>query len=223
MKLLYAIKSCLHDLDRGFHDVIRNTWGRDITEGTLRFFVGGPERTTLFSDEVQLDCPDGYHDLPHKTRTIFSWAIKQQYDFCWLGDTDTFLIPRKLMDSDFQNYDYMGVNSRPWGVPFDYTSRDRNGTERFHAGCYPWASGGYGITISRKAMELVVAVEPTFWAEDMQIGQILNPAYNRGEIKIGTFIMGQVSQHFPQGRFNSGYDLKFGWQEEMQRLHGVNN
>lgn len=219
MRLLFAIKSCLLDLDRGFHDPIRNTWAQDITEGTLRFFVGGPERTTLFQDEVQLDCPDEYHELPYKTKAILKWALVQQYDFVFLCDTDTLVFVDKLMRSDFDQFDYYGVNSRPWGKSFDYISRDRDGIEHSHPQCWPWCSGGFGVSLSRKAMEYVVAVEPTVWAEDMQIGLVLNPLYNEEKVKLKSIKQGDVALHFPQSRYNSGYDPRFGWMEEQHKAN----
>jgi len=219
MRLLIAIKSCKQDMDRGFHDVIRKTWGLDafVYGANLFFFIG--DNYIINHDEIILKCLDDYASLPFKTRAILRWSLDHDYDFTFLADTDTYLKVDALMRSNFQQYDYMGVNSRPWGVPFEYTSRDRAGVEHYHPQCWPWCSGGFGVTLSRKAAEYIVAVEPSGWAEDMHVGAVLNPLYNEGKIKINSVQQGDIAWHFPQSHFSSGYDPKFGWMEEQYKRY----
>jgi hypothetical protein len=221
MKLLIAVKSCQADMVRGDHQVIRDTWGKDIVGADLRFFVGAGE--TSREDEVNLGCPDEYHALPYKTRAILKWSINNGYDYSFLCDTDTFVIPNKLMQVNFTAFDYVGVNGRPLGVTFPYNAKDRNGVDHFISHAWPWASGGYGYFLSKKAAEYVVVREPDLWAEDMFVGSVLGPLYNEGKIKMSNMnlLEGTCTFHFPQHQYKSGYDPKFNWMPEMQAKYGV--
>lgn len=219
MRLLVAVKSCRADMVRGDHQVIRDTWGKDIVGADLRFFVGAGE--TSGEDEVNLGCPDEYHALPYKTRAILKWSVLQGYDMNFLCDTDTYVIPRLLMKVGFEDYDYFGMNGRKLGVTFPYSARDRNGVEHFIPHCWPWASGGFGYFLSKKAAEFVISREPDTWAEDLWVGSIMGPLYNEGKIKMANMnrLEGICTWHFPQHIYKSGYDPKFGWVEKMYAEH----
>lgn len=224
MRFLIAIKSCQYDLERGYHQVIRNTWGKDVASLgiDLIFFTGNrkPPKETLHWDEVSLDCKDDYDALPFKTREICRWAVAGGYDFVFLADTDTFLIPSKLLKCGFEEYDYYGLIQRPLGKLFSYDAVSRSG--KHHPGMYyPWASGGYGYFLSKYAAKIVSNCEPDVWAEDMFVAQIMNEQYNHGKIIIGDAknMVGQCTWHFPQTEYKSGYDLKFGWMDKMYREH----
>lgn len=218
MKFLLAIKSCKADWDRWYHSVIRNTYAQDIVNADLRFFMGGDiDPSMIHNDEVLLEVPDDYNSLSQKTKAIMQWALDRGYDFVFLCDTDTYLIPSKLATCGFEKYDYMGLIRRPLGIPFPYKAVDREGKIHFYESVYPWASGGYGYFVSRKAMEEIVKHKPNLWAEDMWVSQILSPLYNRGEIKIfdAHNFENEISWHFPAGLYKSGYDLKFNWLDDM--------
>lgn len=221
MKLLIAVKSCQHHRGRGDHDVIRNTWGKDVRGADLRFFAGlmGPTIAAPYDDEEVVDCKDDYDSLPYKTREILRWSIGGNYDFTFLCDTDTYVIPDKLMKSGFEQFDYAGMNSRPATETFSYNALDRWKKDHYIERCWPWMSGGVGYFVSKKAAKLIVEQEPNIWAEDLWVGQILFPLVSTGEIKTcGTKnIMGGVSWHFPQGHYRSQYDPKFGWMEKMYK------
>jgi hypothetical protein len=220
MSLLFAVKSCQADRMRGDHQVIRDTWGRDIKDGDLRFFVGGriPDGEQR-ADEVGLNCADDYHSLPYKTREILRWSVTQGYDRTFLCDTDTYVIPSKLMKTDFQKFDYFGVNGRELGVTFPYHAPDRDGNRWFLPHCYPWASGGFGYSLTKKASLFIVNSEPNIWAEDLWVGQIMGPLYKTGQITMANVnqLEGQATWHFPQHVYQSGYDPRFGWMEKMYR------
>lgn len=209
MRLLLAIKSCQRDLDRGYHDAIRQTWGRDTRGADLQFFTG-----------ADLNAPDDYDSLPFKTREILRRSIQSGYDFTFLCDTDTFIIPSRLMSCDFQRYDFSGrFGSMPeLGKTFNY--RDQRGV---YNNIHPWPSGGVGYFVSRKAAEIVVATDPVVWAEDMFVGQALGPHIQSGAITAKDLPGFEccVSWHFPRREYNNQvYDLKFNWLEKMQKEHG---
>jgi hypothetical protein len=211
----------------GFHQVIRNTWGKDVPADVyLRFFVGREvvplgDFYVMKEDEISLDVDDDYDMLPHKTKGIVQWA-RDKYDHIFLCDTDTFLILERLMKCGFENYDYMGVIRYPLSAPFHYDSRNRKGEIFLLNQCMPWASGGIGYFLSNKAMRFVADAEITHWAEDLWIGQIMGEHYKNKDVKIkdAQDFEGVVSWHFPQARFQSQYDPKFGWMEEKYKEYG---
>jgi len=173
MSLLVAVKSCQRDRDLGYHDVIRDTWGKDLQNANLVFFSGG---TSFGKDDevLLLNCDDTYIGLPNKTRRIVELALVGGDDFIFLCDTGSFVIPHHLMGCGFEQSDYMGF----WGggpyKPFPYAMEDneRGCPRQLIPKCYPWAAGG-GYFLSRKAMEIVAKTEPKYWAEDLGVGQMM--------------------------------------------------
>ena len=205
MKLLIAIKSCHRDRDRGCHQAIRDTWGsKVVTDVTLGFFIGRDENSGQASwrlgDETQVDAPDDYENLPLKTREILRQSIGWNYDFTFLCDNDTFVNPERLLQTGFEKFDYSGRFGvlPPVGTQFDYT--DGRGIE--YPGCHPWASGGVGYFLSKKAAEHIVQFEPNIWAEDMWVGQVLGPEIQAGRINAANLstLECQAAWHFARTR-----------------------
>lgn len=218
MRLLLAVKSCRYDRDRGHHDAIRNTWGSDVKDADLRFFVGqGDTISDLSADEEVVNVSDGYDDLPLKTQAILRWGLTQDYSHFFLCDTDSYIVVSKLMKCGFENADYVGRNTWPLGIARPYKATDRHGNTSV-VNTFAWMSGGYGYFLSRKAAEYVVNNIPQIWAEDMFVGNVLGPLYQQGLIKIQNMEPG-ITFHFPAHEYNSGYDLKFEWMEKMHREH----
>ncbi len=149
-KILFAILSC-HAL-RHFEQTQRNTWLRDIPSGDYKFFLGNPEGTADL-DEVFLNVGDGFEDITDKTIAMYRWALERAYDFVFKADLDTFVRPRQLLQSDFQQYDYTG------------------GQNSF------FASGGAGYWLSSRALQLVVDFPYIKGpAEDVHTAQALQAA-----------------------------------------------
>jgi hypothetical protein len=216
MKLLIAVKSCVQHQELGYHEVIRNTWGKDYSD--VLFFTG-PGAVNPAEDEVQLDCPDDYPSLPQKTRAICNFAVDTTYDYIFLCDTDTYLIPSKLLSCGFENYDYVGKIDRPFGMTFPYITVSRDGAIENHPSVYPWASGGYGYFLSRKALGVIAYMTPIGWAEDFIVGNVLGKLYDSGEISMLNTPGENYSWHFPAHQYKSGYDLSFRWMETMYATH----
>ncbi|VVB52929.1 Galactosyltransferase [uncultured archaeon] len=130
------------------------------------------------TDEVLLNCKDDYESLPYKTKAMLEWFLNCTTEqFIFLCDNDTYVNYRKLSELPYAKYDYSGKSSL-WppnsklGVTFQYKDGRGNTIEN----CHPWASGGYGYFLSRKAAEIIVTSgEPTSWAEDLWVGQVLGP------------------------------------------------
>ena len=217
MRLLIAIKSCQRDLENGCHETIRQTWGRDVENADLCFFVGRGKPSRV--DEYALDAPDDYDSLPWKTREILRWSLNMGYAFTFLCDTDTFIIPRELMKTGFESYDVCGkfCTGHPVGSPpFEY--KDERGE---YSGIYSWPSGGRGYFVSNKAAQIIIEQEPKVWAEDMYVGQVLGPRIESGEIKAAELknFVGHISWHYPRTHFQ--IDYLAAWMKTMQTLHGV--
>lgn len=206
-KLLIAVKSCQRDLDLGFHDVIRGTWGKDAKALGIdvRFFVGAAPKPYK-SDETHLKCSDDYNNLPYKTREICRWANGKAVDFIFLCDTDTFLIPKKMLACGFERYDYVGKISQPVDKPFRYEHTGREGQKEYHERCYPWASGGYGYFLSREAINAVAFDTPMSECEDLWVGQVLGKLASEGEATIQSTAANVYSWHHP--RHGEIYDLE---------------
>lgn len=224
MSVLLAVKSCQRDLDRGCHDIIRSTWGKDVPDvygAYLRFFVGAVQEPEKISQgDVFINVPDDYDSLPFKTREILRWSLRHDYDYTFLCDTDTFIIPRLLMRCGFEKYDVaarFGTIHPVGGPTFDYTDG------RGHQGqVHPWPSGGLGYFVSRKAAEIIVAAEIKFWAEDMHVGQVLGEHIQKGELlalDIPDYEC-NTSWHWPRRATGKAYDHTSGWMERMQKEHG---
>ena len=221
-KILIAVKSCFVDRDGGFHDPIRKTWGSNLPPNVdLRFFMGndGKKTLTLQWDEIYVEAPDDYHGLPLKTRAILINSLRD-YDYIFLCDTDSYVMPPKLIACGFENYDYMGVNTWPWGETRAYDAPNRDGVNFHVPKCYGWASGGFGYFLSRKAAELVVKETPQIWAEDMFVGQVLGPLIKKGEIRVGNLRQGEVAYHYTRTQSEWSYRPELKWQEQMHARYG---
>lgn len=183
MKTLIAVESCARDLHS--HDVIRETWGRDVVGADLRFFVGAGNGA-LKPDEVRLNAPDDYDGLTLKTKALAQWAVQNGYDAIFKMDTDTFIVPARLLACGFERYDYVGKVC-PGGAKF-------NGSKV--SGFLDWRNvvvpevwpymSGLGYWLSRRAAELVVNMPIVHWAEDLCVGQVLGPHISDG--KLTTFV-----------------------------------
>ncbi len=219
MKLLVAVKSCVQHLDLGYHSVVRETWQKGFQSlADVRFFTGASCQKRE-PDEIGLDCPDDYNNLPKKTQSICLWAASKTYSHIFLCDTDTFVIPNKLLACGFENFDYTGKIDRTLGETFPYMTVSRDGVIEKHAKVYPWASGGYGYFLSKKAANIIAYTTPIGWAEDFLVGQTLGPLYNSGEITMLNTPGNEYSWHFPAHEYKSGYGLDFGWMPKMYAEH----
>jgi SAM-dependent methyltransferase len=152
MKILIAVMTC--HKHRPLCDVQRQTWGRDVEGMDLRFFIGGGEAQR--PDEVILDCPDGYRDLPSKCMEIFKWALEHGYDYVFKTDSDVYIRPERLLAAVPVGKDYVGRLRGPArGYPAPYCS-------------------GMGYWLSRKALQARVDGGNLLdFNEDLTTGNIL--------------------------------------------------
>lgn len=201
-KVLIAVKSCMRDWMQGCHEVIRETWGSYVPKNVdLKFFWGngagwllGPDH-----DEIHLDVSDEYLALAHKTKAIATWAFERDYEFAYLCDNDTFIKPKDMLESGFQNYDWSG---------HFWTYDGKN--KYFH--------GGYGYFLSRQAMSILAGSKVgDAKYEDGWVGDMLYK-YLPSIVSVGT--LPKFSWHFPKDHYPSAkYNPKFPWQEMMTAYH----
>jgi hypothetical protein len=224
MRVLIAVISYSGDADRGCHDAIRQTWGKDVapTGADLRFFIGHRRNDFVpASDEVLVTeqtycthdpevCKDQIH-IQFEVREILRWSVSQGYDFTFLPSTDTFLIPSKLMTSGFEKYDYSGFIIPPH-IPVGTKSPE----EIYGAHLYPWADAGVGWFMSKKAAEIVATSDLNWWTDDIGVAQTLGPYIERKELTAGTIpdFWNSISWHY---RWVTGkaYDPASGWMKNM--------
>lgn len=235
MRVLIAIISFQGDAENGNHDKIRQTWGKDVaTAGAdLRFFLGrrdGQYRPQ--ADEVLIPWQkDGTRTCAHPYwhaepgcgcveywqvlyRGMMDWSLANGYDFAFFAENDTFIVPRKLMKTEFEQYDLSG-----WLM---YTHADK--PDQF----YP-EPGGYFL--SKKAMEIVSATTPNHLHFENLVIDVLKP---RGGIKSLDHFWNEAMWHYRAQESNpqrvsswrydpvirDGYPAGSQWQYEMYSKHG---
>ena len=147
MKVLIAV-TCCHGHEKKAQ-LLRQLWASDVH--CLFFFGHGATRKPL-ADEVFLDCGDGYDDLTEKSKSIYTWALARGFDYVFDVDDDTYVRVERLLASDFANYDYVGRLSTISGI---------------------YASGGPGIWLSRRALEILVREPVTDTVDDRWVGNTL--------------------------------------------------
>lgn len=237
MKVLIGVISFQGDAENGNHDKIRQTWGKDTaTAGAdLRFFLGRRDKQYVPKpDEVLIPWQeDGTRKCQHPYwtavenccveywqvlyRGILDWSLRNGYDYTFLAENDTFLIPRKLMKTGFENYDFSG-----WMM---YTHSDK--PNEFYA-----EPGGYFV--SRKAAEIVLATEPNHLHFENLVTNVLKA--NSATIKSLDGFWNETMWHYrAQGTnldrvsswryddvIRDGYPSDSRWMFDMYQKYGAN-
>jgi len=183
--------SCERDAANGCHDAIRRTWAAHMVPGLdYKIFVGQGTRA-LAPDEERLDVIDDYAHLPEKSQAMRKWSLEHGYEWMLKIDRDTFLSPKRFMSSGFEQHDYVGYFPYvPEGSGFKHhqTPKGPVPAAADARGAYIYASGGCGYTLSKRAMERMVAApldekrldnqgNP---AEDLWVPNVLFPSGIRG-------------------------------------------
>lgn len=158
---------------------MRDTWLQDVPLGVdYKFFFGNhnfpspeewrsapiefktkrthnPDMSShiLKTDEIVLNTSDRYENNVHKFQHICRWAHGEGYDFMFQCLTDTYVVPKRLLNSGFEQHDYCGTS---------------NG-ERTALG------GGPGFWLSRQALEMLMFadIRAWQWTYDAWVGEVL--------------------------------------------------
>lgn len=155
MKILIALVSCHKNTAR--RNAQRNTWLPNLKED-YKFFLGDGSNE-LAEDEVQLDCPDDYFNLPKKIKAIIIWALERGYDYIFKCDDDVYVFPDRLLVGEFYKYSYTGrflnrPNSHEFG---DYAS-------------------GFAYWLREDAAKIILSSEISDSNEDRWVGKTLHLA-----------------------------------------------
>jgi len=149
MQPLIAVVSCHRNVIATAAQ--RATWGSGLN---TRYFYGrGAKRYTL-KDEVFLDVPDDYQNLPYKVRAIAQWALHNHYTHLFKCDDDVYVDVNRLMESGFDSAHYIG---NTFGQSF----------------CH----GGAGYWLSARAMSEIVSSPVNGVSED---GWVANTLAKKG-------------------------------------------
>lgn len=160
-KLMIGVLSCKQYVDRRL--ACLDTWMFDATNaGADPFFsIGTPEMSLKRDGDILfVPCQDDYLSLPLKTWFMCRYALDSGADFLFKCDDDTYVHVERLLAKLEEGHDYTGYDV---GTP---------------QGILPYASGGAGYILSRKAMRWVVSRPyvcrsraDTF--EDLYVGNML--------------------------------------------------
>jgi hypothetical protein len=172
-RIFIAVESCVNDIHK--HQAIRDTWGKDLPTGKLKFFIGGAGAGP-FEDEIFLgiDVDDSYQSLSLKTQAICQWALERDFDYVFKCDTDTLINVNNLLFSGFGSYDYFGSENADVNIP------------GFPLGRVEFCSGGAGYWLSKNSLTIVsnsskilTSAEDVFVA-DALLKHGINPTFHPG-------------------------------------------
>ena len=231
MRILFAINSFDVAAKKGWHQVIRETWGKDVSPADLRFFIPRVKDYQLQPDEVFLDVSAEYEKICIEVIEMLKWGVQQGYDYIMMASTDSFVLPKKVLACGFEKYDYAGDWAFGGNVPFGeresfarvYHFTTGDGYAASHR-LYDWAGCGPVRILSKKAAAIVAPCrkEAEYWhsADDIMIGQILGPHIKSGEIlpyRIPNY--GAVMVWHYKNTESALYSIEGGWMKRMYEEH----
>jgi hypothetical protein len=225
LRLLLAVKSCRRDQQTGCHEAIRETWGANLPEGVdVRFFMGGEGPILMDADEVLLPVPDDYWTLTPKTKGICAYTVEHGYGFVYLCDTDTYLVPRRMLESGFWSYDFSGghlchgEHGQELGKPYPKWVSPQGGVaDPFYA----YMSGGVGMFLSKRAADIVSLSTYYHHSEDVWVGQVLGPFIQSGLFRGAVLkdFEGYAAWHLNCGYYGGGHAERLSPAEAVRRKH----
>lgn len=213
MRPVILIGSCWQHMYAGFHDAIRETWGKD--PAIPFFFVlgsavdQGVKPLFMSKDTMIMPVPDDRDHLAHKALAAQRWARREGYDFVFQAWNDTYCFTRRMLASGFEKYDYSGHFRGEDHLPQ---------LGKAVLGCY--ASGGSGYWLSPYAGQaLCDGGRPDHWADDLWVGKVMKAAGIRGTQDYRYFSGGgydpcALTVHLSRGSNN----YQPAWMEQTHRL-----
>jgi len=153
-KLLILILSGNNNTER--RTVQQKTWLQDLGDIPHLFLLSGPN-TIKDGHYLYVTSPD--QNLPLKLYLGYHYCYKD-YDYIFTCDDDTYVVVDRLLDSGFEDHDYMGTS-------YTFIKGDRIG--RTHA------EGGAGFFLSRHALQKMIPLADYLWnpiASDTMVGDL---------------------------------------------------
>ena len=122
---------------------------------------------TPLEDEVVLHVPDDLVHVAYKAREAWRWAVSKEYDYVFACFCDTYIDIEKLMNSGFEEHDFVGM------------TYDENRCPQ----------GGGGYWLSRKSLQILSTAHVDFWADDGWAGWTLpkSGVYLHNDIRYGQY------------------------------------
>ena len=102
-------------------------------------------------DEVVLRIPDDLAHVAFKARAAWQWALDNGYDYVFNCFCDTYVDIEKLMHSEFEKHDFIGLTYDSNRCPL----------------------GGVGYWLSKRCLQILVQSHVDFWADDGWAGWTL--------------------------------------------------
>lgn len=161
---IILVGSCLQHSYRGFHDAVRETWGKSPAI-TYKFLVGStfmqPAKEAFGQpDTIVLPVPDGKEHLALKILEGIKWARKARHDFIFVAWNDTYCFTRRMEGTNWARLDYTG----------HFRGEEVEQMGKVALGCY--ASGGSGYWVSPYFSDRIVEEIPDHWADDVWMGRV---------------------------------------------------
>lgn len=203
MKVFFAIVSCHKNATR--REAIRETWLSTLKED-CKFFLG-KGNSELKEDEIQLEVSDKYEGLPEKVQAIFKWALERGYEYICKVDDDVYLVPDRLLKSDFDRHPYSGRINK-WRAPAHPKS--------FLSGFTYW--------ISAAAAQIIVdaQLDPLLTFEDRWVGGILGRFNIEGFNSPLYKVMSLMPKHQWHLAIKENYGSLCQFEpEDMRYMHGI--
>lgn len=163
--IFIGIVSCERDAQT--HWAVRDTWVRpDWCD--YKFLMGKGAKE---GDELDLACDDSYEGLTEKALRTFEWVLARGYSHMLHVGRDTYVNVNRLIGAkELLEYDYAGhcgyAEHKSYTCPLIPDPKGR----------YPYASGGAGSWLSRRAMEIILASPIRHPADDLMFGWCLGEA-----------------------------------------------
>ena len=131
----------------------------------------------------EVDAPDTYEGLPQKVIKAYKAALQYRPGLKYVVKMDDDMVVKPLMAdlSGGLDVDYLGcVVDRP-GNPKWHFGKVANGSKwdgrPYYGPWVPYAAGGMGYLLSRKALEVLSKAAPALWEEeiyeDIMVGKLL--------------------------------------------------
>jgi len=145
--------------------MVRKTWlSEPLPHDVRAFFLIGKAHCApqIKGDILYLNCPDTYEHLPKKAYQFLKYAYENlDFDYIFKCDDDTYVRIDQLLQHDFKGEDYIGCTvagdghlSRNYHVQKVNDPQFRKPYKGEFLG--PFASGGAGYILSKKAVEKII-------------------------------------------------------------------